>query len=73
MKIIRLYFSSAPLELKSFLIILTGIFFYNLLETSLFVAADIRAFIFYILAEAILAGYREYVPASGMKEPTADH
>ena len=72
-KIIRLYFSSAPLELKSFLIILTGIFFYNLLETSLFVAADIRAFIFYILAGAILAGYREYVLASGRKEPPADH
>lgn len=61
-KIVRLFFSSAPMEQKVLLMILTGIFSYNLLETSLFVAADTRAFIFYIIAGAVLACYQDRFP-----------
>lgn len=61
-KIVRLFFSSAPMEQKVLLMILTGIFSYNLLETSLFVAADTRAFIFYIVAGAVLACYQDRFP-----------
>lgn len=57
-KILRLYFSGAPTEIKLLTLPLVGSLIYNLLETSLFVVADFRAFLFYIIAGAVLA-YKE--------------
>lgn len=54
-RIIRLFFSGAPLAVKSLTLILIGSFIYNMLEVSLFVAADTRAFVAYIVAGAVLA------------------
>ncbi|MDY4635696.1 MAG: O-antigen ligase family protein [Candidatus Limivicinus sp.] len=54
-KIIRLLFSAAPVEVKSLTLVLIGTFIYNMLEVSLFVAADTRAFVAYIIAGAVLA------------------
>ena len=58
-RIIRLFFSAAPLELKVLALILLGLFIYNMLEVSLFVAADTRAFIAYIVAGAVIAYDKE--------------
>lgn len=58
-RIIRLFFSAAPLELKVLTLILLGLFIYNMLEVSLFVAADTRAFIAYIVAGAVIAYDKE--------------
>ena len=54
-KIIRLLFSPVPLEIKALTILLIGLFIYNMLEVSLFVAADTRAFTAYIVAGAVIA------------------
>ena len=54
-KIIRLLFSAVPLEIKGLTILLIGLFIYNMLEVSLFVAADTRAFTAYIVAGAVIA------------------
>lgn len=54
-RILRLFFSNAPIEVKALTLILIGSFLYNLLEVSLFVAADTRAFTAYIVAGAVLA------------------
>ena len=54
-KTLRLFFSDAPLEIKSLTLILVGFFIYNMLEVSLFVAADTRAFTAYIVAGAVIA------------------
>lgn len=59
MRIIRLLFSAAPLEIKVLTLILIGLFIYNMLEVSLFVAADTRAFVAYILAGAVIAYDKE--------------
>lgn len=59
MRIIRLLFSAAPLEIKALTLILIGLFIYNMLEVSLFVAADTRAFVAYILAGAVIAYDKE--------------
>lgn len=58
-RIIRLFFSAAPLEIKALTLILIGLFLYNMLEVSLFVAADTRAFIAYIVAGAVIAYDKE--------------
>lgn len=58
-RILRLIFSDAPLEVKALTLILIGSFAYNLLEVSLFVAADTRAFTAYIVAGAVLAYFHE--------------
>ena len=58
-RIIRLFFSAAPLEIKALTLILIGLFLYNMLEVSLFVAADTRAFVAYILAGAVIAYDKE--------------
>lgn len=58
-RIIRLFFSAAPLEIKALTLILIGLFLYNMLEVSLFVAADTRAFIAYIVAGAVIAYNKE--------------
>ena len=57
--ILRLLFSDAPMRVKALTLILIGSFFYNLLEISLFVSADTRAFTAYIIAGAVLAYSRE--------------
>ena len=67
-KIIKLYFSPAPLGMKVLSMILVGSLVYNLLEVSLFYSADIRAFMFYILAGAVLAAYRDYVVVTPCEE-----
>ena len=54
-KVIRLFFSDAPLEIKALTLLLIGLFIYNMLEVSLFVAADTRAFTAYIVAGAVIA------------------
>ena len=54
-KILRIYFSGAPTEIKLLTLPLAGSLIYSLLETSLFVVADFRAFLFYIIAGAVLA------------------
>ena len=54
-RILRLFFSDAPIDIKALTLILIGSFMYNLLEVSLFVAADTRAFTAYIVAGAVLA------------------
>lgn len=54
-RILRLFFSDAPIDIKALTLILNGSFMYNLLEVSLFVAADTRAFMAYIVAGAVLA------------------
>lgn len=54
-RILRLFFSDAPIDIKVLTLILIGSFAYNLLEVSLFVAADTRAFTTYIVAGAVLA------------------
>ena len=54
-KIIRLLFSAVPLEIKGLTILLIGLFIYNMLEVSLFLAADTRAFTAYIVAGAVIA------------------
>ena len=54
-KVIRLFFSDAPLEIKALTLLLIGLFIYNMLEISLFVAADTRAFTAYIVAGAVIA------------------
>ena len=54
-RIIRLFFSEAPVEVKSLTLVLIGSFIYNMLEVSLFFAADTRAFVAYIVAGAVLA------------------
>lgn len=54
-KTLRLFFSDTPLEIKSLTLILVGFFMYNMLEVSLFVAADTRAFTAYIVAGAVIA------------------
>ena len=58
-RIIRLFFSAVPLEIKALTLILIGLFLYNMLEVSLFVAADTRAFIAYIVAGAVIAYDKE--------------
>ena len=52
---LRLFFSNAPLAVKSLTLILVGTFIYNMLETSLFVATDTRALVAYIAVGAVLA------------------
>ena len=54
-KIILLFFSNVPLEIKALTLLLIGLFIYNMLEVSLFVAADTRAFTAYIVAGAVIA------------------
>lgn len=61
-KIIKLYFSPAPFELKVLSMILVGSLIYNMLEVSLFYYADIRAHIFYLIAGAVLACYQDRFP-----------
>lgn len=58
-KIIRLYFSPAPFELKALSMILVGSLIYNMLEVSLFYYTDIRTNIFYLIAGAVLAWFRD--------------
>lgn len=58
-KIIKLYFSPAPFELKVLSMILVGSLIYNMLEVSLFYYADIRAHSFYLIAGAVLAWFRD--------------
>lgn len=58
-RIIRLFFSAATLEIKVLTLVLIGLFLYNMLEVSLFVAADTRAFVAYILAGAVIAYDKE--------------
>ena len=52
---ISLFFSSVPMDIKCLALILVGVFIYNMLEVSLFVAADTRAFVTYIVAGGVLA------------------
>ena len=59
-KVIRLFFSDAPLEIKALTLLLIGLFIYNMLEISLFVAADTRAFTAYIVAGAVIAYGNEF-------------
>lgn len=66
-RILRLIFSDAPLEVKALTLILIGSFAYNLLEVSLFVAADTRAFTAYIVAGAVMAYDNEMRPRRGEK------
>ena len=66
-RILRLFFSDAPIEVKALTLILIGTFSYNLLEVSLFVAADPRAFTAYIVAGAVLAYDNEMYPRTGEK------
>lgn len=58
-KIIKLYFSPAPFELKVLSMILVGSLIYNMLEVSLFYYADIRDHSFYLIAGAVLAWFRD--------------
>ena len=58
-KIIRLYFSPAPFELKVLSMILVGSLMYNMLEVSLFYYADIRTHSFFLIAGAVLAWFRD--------------
>lgn len=54
-KIIRLFFSDVPLEIKALTLLLIGLFIYNMLEVSLFISADTRAFTAYIISGAVIA------------------
>lgn len=54
-RIVRLFFSEAPLAVKSLSLILVGSFCYNLLETCQFVVSDVRSFLFYIIAGAVVS------------------
>ena len=54
-RIVRLFFSEAPLAVKSLSLVLVGSFCYNLLETCQFVVSDVRSFLFYIIAGAVVS------------------
>ena len=54
-RIIRLFFSDAPLPIKTLTLILMGSFSYNMLEVSLFVRNESAAFLAYIAAGVVLA------------------
>lgn len=54
-RIIRLFFSDAPLTIKTMTLLLIGSFSYNMLEVSLFVRNESAAFLAYIVAGAVLA------------------
>ena len=58
-KIIKLYFSPAPFELKVLSMILVGSLIYNMVEVSLFYYTDIRANTFYLLSGAVLAWFQD--------------
>ena len=71
-KIVRLYFSRGPLSMKILSMVLVGSFTYNLLETSLFVWMELRGVIFYILAGALLAYFRDMEPETGTEPKSAE-
>ena len=58
-KVIKLYFSDGPLSLKVLSMIIAASLSYNILERDLFIITDFRAVIFFVIAGALLAWFRD--------------